>query len=103
MTARPPIRPEAETASQTAPQTAPDAAPAPGRRAFLRTAALAALALPAVPLAAPRAAWAGLPIDPARTALPAIPVSIRRIGRNFLVNGWVLTRADLDALGIQPV
>jgi hypothetical protein len=76
-----------------------------GRRAFLRTAALAALAVPAAPLIG-RAAAPGL--SPGLSvglglSGPVVPGSIRRIGKHFLVNGWVLTRADLEALDIEPV
>jgi hypothetical protein len=72
-----------------------------GRRAFLRTAALAALALPAAPLIG-RAAAPGLSPGLGLGG-PVVPGSIRRIGSHFLVNGWVLTRADLEALNIEPV
>lgn len=92
MTERAPIRPEAECEAER------EAGPVPGRRAFLRSAALAALALPAAPLAA----RAGAAFDPVLAGRPASGATVRRLGPHFLVNGWVLTRADLDALGIRP-
>lgn len=58
-----------------------------GRRSFLKATALAALAT------------AGLPVLGAAAA-PA-PLPIRRIGDVFVVNGWILTARDLDALQLH--
>lgn len=57
----------------------------PNRRTFLAVAAAAALA----PAFAVRA----------RAALPQ--AVIRRYGDFFIVDGWVLTQRDLDALGLH--
>lgn len=64
-----------------------------GRRGFLKSALGLCLALPAGGALAGEA-FPGLP----GADLPR-PVA-RRIGDHFLVEGWVLTGADLRALGI---
>ena len=66
------------------------------RRSVLRFLASSALALPLVPGLGPRAVPA---------AAAAAPVLARPAGAEgfFIVNGWVLTRADLDALRIDAV
>ena len=56
----------------------------PSRRSFL---ALMASAL-GLPLGLPAAAFAPGP-------------EIRRYGRHFIVNGWVLTARDLELLGLR--
>lgn len=68
----------------------------PGRRRFLKSALGALLALPA------GAALAGTGAEAARARLPDAPAGpvARRIGDHFLVEGWVLTEADLRALGV---
>ncbi len=58
-----------------------------GRRSFLKTTALAALAA------------AGLPALGA-SAAPA-PLPVRRFGEAFVVNGWILTARDLEALRLH--
>ena len=61
----------------------------PSRRSVLALTA----SLLGLPLAAgPAAALATL--DPTRP-------EVRRYGRHFLVNGWVLTAADLERLGLD--
>jgi hypothetical protein len=57
----------------------------PSRRAFL---ALMASAL-GLPLAGPAAAFV------------APGPEIRRYGRHFIVNGWVLTARDLELIGLR--
>jgi hypothetical protein len=59
----------------------------PDRRSFL---ALMAAAL-GLPLAGPAAA---------RIAPAASRPEIRRFGRHYIVNGWVLTAGDLERLGL---
>ena len=61
----------------------------PSRRSLL--AAMASLlALPLVPRPA------------AALVAPLLPApEIRRFGRHFIVNGWVLTRQDLERLGLH--
>lgn len=46
-----------------------------------------------LPLAGPAAAFVG----PGPASYP----EIRRIGRHYLVNGWVLTALDLETLGLR--
>jgi hypothetical protein len=58
-----------------------------GRRSFLKTTALATLA----------AAWP----PPLGAATAPAPLPVRRIGDVFIVNGWILTARDLDALGLH--
>jgi hypothetical protein len=60
----------------------------PDRRSAL--AVMAALGV--LPLAARPAAFAAAPPQP----------EIRRYGRHFIVNGWVLTARDLARLGLAP-
>jgi hypothetical protein len=60
----------------------------PDRRAVLKLAAGAAA------LAAPLAAAAA----PTPAAPAAVPPAAARTAAFYLVNGWVLTRADLEAL-----
>lgn len=47
-------------------------------------------------------ALAGLPLagGPVAALVPAGP-EVRRYGRHYLVNGWILTAADLEALGLH--
>lgn len=47
----------------------------------------------------------GVPLAPRIAAAVAAPAATAAIGRNgfFIVNGWVLTRADLDALKIDAL
>jgi hypothetical protein len=58
-----------------------------GRRSFLKTTALATLVA-----AGPPALGAA--------EVPA-PLQVRQIGDVFVVNGWILTARDLDALGLH--
>ena len=62
----------------------------PTRRSVLASMA----SLLGLPLAGPAAALAapGRGIDP----------EIRRRGRHYIVNGWVLTARDLELLGLRP-
>ena len=64
------------------------------RRRFLK--ALGAVAV--APLLGAGAASAALPDWPMLGAAPAV---VRGPGGIFLVNGWVLTGADLDVLGLR--
>lgn len=67
----------------------------PSRRSFL---ALMAAAL-GLPLAGPAAA---LVVPGVATGVATGPgPEIRRFGRHFLVNGWVLTARDLELLGLD--
>jgi hypothetical protein len=59
----------------------------PDRRSVL-TLVAAALGLP---LAGPAAAF---------MAPTGIRPEVRRLGRHYIVNGWVLTAGDLDRLGL---
>jgi hypothetical protein len=61
----------------------------PDRRSVL---ALMAAAL-GLPLAGPAAAF----VAPG----PGIHPEIRRFGRHYIVNGWVLTARDLELLGLD--
>ena len=61
------------------------------RRRFLKALGAAAVA----PLLGASAAPAALP------AALAAPTAVAGPGGVFLVNGWVLTRADLDVLGLR--
>jgi hypothetical protein len=62
----------------------------PSRRAVLALMA----AFTGLPLAGPAAAFvAPAPMTPSP--------EVRRYGRFFLVNGWVLTAADLERLGLH--
>jgi hypothetical protein len=61
-----------------------------GRRSFLKTTALAALAAAGPPVLGAAAAPA-----------PGAPLLIRRIGDVFVVNGWILTARDLEALRLH--
>ena len=71
--------------------------PGQGRRRFLKSALGALIALPAGgALAAPGAA----PAFPAMAGPAPWGAVARRVGAHFLVEGWVLTEADLRALGI---
>lgn len=66
----------------------------PSRRSVLAFAA----SLLGLPLAAgPAAALAAF--DPGAGA--GVGPEVRRYGRHFLVNGWVLTAADLERLGLD--
>jgi hypothetical protein len=67
----------------------------PSRRTFLAlTASLLGLPLAAAPAAALSAPGFGdLPLGPRP--------EVRRYGRHFLVNGWVLTAEDLERLGLH--
>jgi hypothetical protein len=48
------------------------------------------------------ASLAGLPLAGPAAAFVAAPgPEVRRYGRFFLVNGWVLTAADLERLGLH--
>lgn len=49
------------------------------------------------------AAVTGLPLAGPAAALVAPPPGpeVRRYGRFFIVNGWVLTAADLERLGLH--
>jgi hypothetical protein len=42
----------------------------------------------------------GLPLAGPTAALVAPGPEIRRVGRHFIVNGWVLTARDLNLLGL---
>ena len=65
----------------------------PSRRSVLALTA----ALLGLPLAAgPAAAFAGLGAGPG-----SLRPEVRRYGRFFLVNGWVLTADDLERLGLD--
>ena len=67
----------------------------PGRRSVLALTA----SLLGLPLAAgPAAAFAGLAAAPVAGALRP---EVRRYGRFFIVNGWVLTADDLERLGLH--
>ena len=61
----------------------------PSRRSVLALMA----SLLGLPLAGPAAAFAA----PA----PGISPEIRRFGRHYIVNGWVLTARDLELLGLR--
>jgi hypothetical protein len=65
----------------------------PDRRSIL--ALMASLGL--LPLAAATPAAAFAPATPVPSAMP----EVRRYGRHFIVNGWVLTRQDLERLGLH--
>ncbi len=43
----------------------------------------------------------GLPLAGPAAALVAGGPEVRRYGRFFIVNGWVLTAADLELLGLH--
>ena len=43
----------------------------------------------------------GLPLAGPAAALVAPDPDVRRFGRHYIVNGWVLTAQDLDLLGID--
>ena len=47
------------------------------------------------------ASLTSLPFAGPAAALVAPPPEVRRYGRFFLVNGWVLTAADLERLGLH--
>jgi hypothetical protein len=49
------------------------------------------------------AALLGLPLatGPAAALDPGLRPEVRRHGRHFLVNGWVLTAEDLGRLGLE--
>jgi hypothetical protein len=83
MSRRPPAkRPAARSAIRNLEGSMPD------RRSVL--ALMAALGL--LPLAAGPAA--------ALAPAPALP-EVRRYGRHFIVNGWILTARDLETLGLH--
>ena len=42
----------------------------------------------------------GLPLAGATAAFVAPDPEVRRFGRHYIVNGWVLTARDLELLGI---
>jgi hypothetical protein len=65
----------------------------PSRRSVL--ALMASLA--GLPLAGPAAAL----VAPGPGIHPGIHPEIRRYGRHYIVNGWVLTAGDLEALGLD--
>jgi len=48
------------------------------------------------------ASLSGLPLasGPAAALVPAGP-EVRRFGRHYLVNGWILTARDLELLGLD--
>ncbi len=71
--------------------------PLTDRRAFLQASLFAASAIPALPLAGEAAGSVrtGKGIGPATGAH-----RIRKIGPVFVVDGWILTAADMDALGL---
>jgi hypothetical protein len=70
----------------------------PSRRSVLAFAA----SLIGLPLAAgPAAALAGFDPGFDRGFAPGVRPEVRRYGRHFLVNGWVLTAADLERLGLD--
>lgn len=54
-------------------------------------------ALLGLPLAGPAAAFVAA--DPGKLAGPR--PEIRRFGRHYIVNGWVLTARDLEMLGLD--
>jgi hypothetical protein len=57
-------------------------------------------ALLGLPLAGPAAAFVAGP--PARPGTPpGFRPEIRRFGRQYIVNGWVLTARDLEMLGLD--
>lgn len=71
--------------------------PGQGRRRFLKSALGALIALPA---GAAFAAPGVVPPPPAMAGAATGGLLARRVGAHFLVEGWVLTEADLRALGI---
>ncbi|HET9070259.1 MAG TPA: hypothetical protein VFN28_16595 [Amaricoccus sp.] len=74
----------------------------PSRRTFLAlTASLLGLPLAAAPAAALSGpGFGGFGDGPGALALGPRP-EVRRYGRHFLVNGWVLTAEDLERLGLH--
>jgi hypothetical protein len=60
----------------------------PSRRSVLALTA----SLLGLPLAGPAAAF---------VASPGVRPEIRRFGRHYIVNGWVLTARDLELLGLD--
>ena len=65
------------------------------RRRFLKSMGAAALA--------PLLGGVGIGAEAAAAAAPVLAGPLPQViplGRVFLVNGWVLTRADLEALGL---
>ena len=72
------------------------------RRRFLKTMGAVALApLVGAGLAEPLAAAAPAAEGPTAAGSLAAGPAVIAAGRVFLVNGWVLTRADLDVLGLH--
>ena len=53
------------------------------------------------PKAAPQPAPTGAAPAPQAAPAPAPAPQVRRYGRFFIVNGWVLTAADLERLGLH--
>jgi hypothetical protein len=83
------------TPSQTTPSHQKGPFRMPSRRSVLALTA----SLLGLPLAAgPAAAFAGLG---AGSGSGALRPEVRRYGRFFLVNGWVLTADDLERLGLD--
>ena len=72
------------------------------RRRFLKSMGAAALApLVGAGWAAPTAAAGPAAAGPVAVGLAADRPAVVAVGGVFLVNGWVLTRADLAALGFH--
>jgi hypothetical protein len=67
----------------------------PARRRFLKSMGAVALA----PLLGGAGLAAATPAAAAAGAAGPLPAVVP-LGRMFLVNGWLLTRADLEALGL---